>query len=74
MTEIVKCQLLDFLAEKIKEQEGGKANDSAVAKYFKMSPPVLSKIRHGKIKVNSDFILAIHEKMGIPVEDIRDML
>jgi hypothetical protein len=39
-----------------------------------MSPPVLSKIRHGKIKVNAEFILAIHEKMGIPVKQIRDML
>lgn len=70
----IKCDILDFLAERISQDTGAKANDASVAKYFEMSPPVVSKIRHGKIKVNSDFILAIHEKMGIPVKQIKEML
>ena len=70
----IECKILDFLAEKIAAELGGKANDAAVAKYFKIQAPVISKIRNGKAKVNSDFILSIHEKLGIPVKEIREML
>ena len=70
----IECKILDFLIEKIAAETGGKANDAAVARYFEMQPPIISKIRHGKVKVNSDLILAIHEKMGVPVADIRALL
>ena len=40
----------------------------------KISRPDISRYRHGKKKMSSAHILVIHEKLGMPVADIRDYL
>ena len=40
----------------------------------KISRPDISRYRHGKKKMSSAHILAIHETLGMPVADIRSYL
>lgn len=36
--------------------------------------PVLSKIRHGVINVSSDVMILIHEKTGMSIADIKELI
>ena len=49
-------------------------NDAALAKAIKVAPPVISKMRHGALKVGATMILALHEVFGVPVARIRELL
>lgn len=49
-------------------------NDAALARLLKVAPPVVSKIRHGKLPVGPSMILYIHEHMNLPVWNIRQMI
>lgn len=46
-------------------------NDAALARELGVAPPVISKIRHGRMSVGDTLILKVHEKFGMPVPDIR---
>ena len=65
--EIVK--LLDTLKEKYDLK-----NDAEISRRLEVKAPVISKIRHGKSGVSAEFILRIHETLGMPVADIRALL
>lgn len=62
-------KLLDTLKEKY-----GLKNDAAISRALEVAPPVISRIRNGKLEPSSDIILKIHEKLGMPVSDIRACL
>lgn len=61
--------LLDYL-----KKFSGVKNDARLAKLLQLSPPVISKIRSGKLSVSDAFILRVHEKLEIPVRQIRAIL
>lgn len=46
-------------------------SDAALAEMLKMHPPVISKMRSGSLPVGATCILAIHERLGLAVADIR---
>ena len=46
-------------------------NDAALARALEVAPPVISKLRHGRLAIGSTLILAIHETFGVPVAEIR---
>lgn len=48
-------------------------NDFALCKLLKITPPMVSKIRHGR-NVSDGLILAIHERLGMPVAEIRALI
>ena len=60
--------LLDYLLVKYDLK-----NDSALCRLLKIAPPMVSKIRHGRT-VSADLILTIHERLGMPVAEIRALL
>lgn len=62
-------KLLDTLIEKYSLK-----NDAEIARRLEVAPPVISRIRNGRCVVSSDIILRIHEKLGMPVADIRACL
>jgi transcriptional regulator with XRE-family HTH domain len=62
-------KLLDTLIEKYSLK-----NDAEIARRLEVAPPVISRIRNGKIPPSSDIILRVHEKLGMPVADIRACL
>ena len=61
--------LLDYLMSRL-----NLANDKKLANYFEMPPSVISKIRNRKNGVSANFILLVHEKLDIPVEEIRKLI
>ncbi len=46
-------------------------NDAALARFFKVAPPVISKIRHGRMPVGDSIILKCHEIAGMAVSTVR---
>ena len=52
----------------------GVKNDARLGKLLQLSPPVISKVRSGKLNVSDAFILRVHETLEIPVRQIRAIL
>lgn len=46
-------------------------NDAALAKALGVDAPVISNLRHGRLPLRSSMILRIHERLNMPVADIR---
>lgn len=61
--------LVDYLLEKLSLK-----NDRQLAEYFDVLPPVISKIRNRRMSVSANMILLIHEKLDIPVAEIRRLI
>lgn len=62
-------RLLDRLTEKL-----GCKNDAALSRELNLSPPQISKLRHGANLPTAAFLVPAHEKTGIPFSDIRKIL
>jgi len=60
-------KLLDILRERFEIK-----NDAALAKELGISPPQISKLRGGAT-LGSSVILSIHERLGVPVKEIREL-
>ena len=52
----------------------GYKNDAELARVLSVAPPVISKVRAGKMNVGATLILRIHETLEYPVKDIRSMI
>jgi len=61
--------LLDFFIERM-----GLKNDAALCRLLKVAPSAISKLRHGVLFPGASIVLDMHEKSGIPVEAIREIL
>ncbi|QBE66810.1 hypothetical protein [Pseudoduganella lutea] len=62
-------RLLDTLAERLSAK-----NDAALSRALEVAPPVLSKIRHGRLPVGATILLRMHEASGIPIRELRDLM
>ncbi|GGY03234.1 hypothetical protein GJV26_00990 [Massilia dura] len=62
-------RLLDALAERLAAK-----NDAALSRALEVAPPVLSKIRHGRLPVGATILLRMHEASGIPIRELRDLM
>jgi plasmid maintenance system antidote protein VapI len=62
-------RLLDALAERL-----GAKNDAALSRSLEVAPPVLSKIRHGRLPVGATILLRMHEASGIGIRELRDLM
>ncbi|TWI69524.1 hypothetical protein IP91_00593 [Pseudoduganella lurida] len=62
-------RLLDALAERL-----GAKNDAALSRALEVAPPVLSKIRHGRLPVGATILLRMHEASGIAIRELRDLM
>lgn len=49
-------------------------NDQQLANYFDIFPAVISKIRNHRMTVSANMILLVHEKLGVPVAEIRELI
>lgn len=52
----------------------GAKNDAAIARAVNIKPPVISKLRHGKVPVTSSMLLRLHEATGMPVAQLRAVI
>lgn len=48
-------------------------NDAALSRFLEVAPPVISKLRHGKLDIGASLILKAHEKTGIAVASIKEL-
>lgn len=49
-------------------------HDSMLAKKLGMAPPQISKMRHGRTKVNSGHLLRMYDVTGLSIEQLRKYL
>lgn len=61
--------LLDFVIEKLNLK-----NDAALARTLGITPPALSRIRHGKLPIGATILIAMHEETGMKVRELRRLM
>lgn len=62
-------KLLDGLIARL-----GVPSSSALARSVGLSPSVISKVRHKRLAVSGEILLAIHEATDIPIRELRRMM
>ena len=48
-------------------------NDRQLASKLGLSTPVISRIRTGKSGVSADVMIRIHEVLGLPIAEIKEL-
>lgn len=61
--------LLDWMRETL-----GLKNDAALSRALCQAPPVVSKIRHGRLLIGDGLVITCHELTGLPVREIKAQL
>jgi len=63
-------------AEKVAEMRRiiGVKNDAALARALGVMPPVISKIKHGKLSIGAGLIISLHEETGMSTKEIKARL
>jgi len=46
-------------------------NDAALARELEVAPPVLSKLRHGRLAVGATILIRMHEVSDISIRELR---
>lgn len=64
----VPNKLLDTLIEKLNLK-----NDAELCRVLEVQPPIISKIRHGKLSVGATILLRMHEKSEIAIRDLKEL-
>lgn len=49
-------------------------NDAALSRTLEVGPPVISKIRHGRLPIGGALLIRIHEVTGLSIADLRSSL
>jgi len=49
-------------------------NDAALSRLLEVAPPVISKIRSGKLKIGATMVIKIHEVSDMSIERIKQFL
>ena len=62
------AKLLDTLRERCQIK-----SDAALARELDIKPPIISKLRSGHSPLGASVILRIHEHLGMPVKEIREL-
>ncbi|MDR3481764.1 MAG: hypothetical protein P4L91_13745 [Burkholderiaceae bacterium] len=61
--------LLDTLIQRMKLK-----NDAALARLVEVAPPVISKIRHGRLPVGASLLIRMHEETNISIAELRELM
>lgn len=62
-------RLLDAIIERLHLK-----NDAALCRVLEVQPPVISKIRHGRLPVGASILIRLHEETGLHVRELRDLM
>lgn len=49
-------------------------NDAALCRLLGVNPPVISKIRHGKLSIGPLMLLRLHDQTGLSIAQLRSWL
>lgn len=58
-------ELLDTLLAK------GPKNDAALARALEVAPPVISKIRHGRLPIGASLLIRMHEVFDVSIRELK---
>lgn len=58
--------LLDMLLDK-----PGMKNDAALARALEVAPPVISKIRHGRLPIGASLLIRMHEVFDVSIRELK---
>jgi hypothetical protein len=61
--------LLDRIIERMKLK-----NDAALSRMLEVAPPVISKIRHGRLPVGASLLIRMHEETGMTIAELRELM
>ena len=61
--------LLDSLIKQLQLK-----NDARLAGVLEVAPPVISKIRHGRLPVGASMLIRMHEVSGLSIKDLRGLM
>lgn len=61
--------LLDTVIERLKLR-----NDAALSRALEVAPPVISKLRHGRLTVGPTLLIRMHEETGLSIRDLKGFL
>ncbi|MCZ4062062.1 hypothetical protein NB644_04425 [Oxalobacter formigenes] len=49
-------------------------NDAALSRALEVAPPVISKIRHGRLPVGASLLIRMQEISDLSIKELRDMM
>ncbi len=49
-------------------------NDAALSRALELAPPVISKIRHGRLPVGATLLISAHEESGLSIKEMKAIL
>ena len=49
-------------------------NDARLAAALEVAPPVISKIRHGRLPVGASMLIRMHEVSDLSIRDLRGLM
>lgn len=62
-------KLLDALIKRMNLK-----NDAAISRTLEVAPPVISKIRHGRLPVGASLLITMHEVSEIKISELRNLM
>jgi hypothetical protein len=62
-------KLLDAVSSRL-----GLKNDAALSRCLNVRPPVISKIRHGRLSVGASLLITIHEISDLSIAELKSFL
>lgn len=61
--------LLDTILERMKLK-----NDAALSRLLSVAPPVISKIRHGRLPIGASLLIRMHEETEMSIAELRELM
>ena len=49
-------------------------NDAALSRALEVAPPVISKIRHGKLSVGASILIRMQEVSDLSIKELRELM
>jgi hypothetical protein len=49
-------------------------NDAALSRLLTVAPPVISKIRHGRLPVGASLLIRMHEETNLSISELRELM
>jgi hypothetical protein len=63
----------NYMLDKLREVLGV-SNDAGLAALLDLPAAVISKIRHGRLRVSSNFLIQAHDASGLSIGELRELL
>lgn len=55
-------------------QKCGFKNDAALSRALQVAPPVVSKLRHGRLLVGPSMVIKLHEVSDISIRELKSLM